>query len=61
MPGAQTDLGAAVQDVDVARVQTILTTVFGQRIHGPPKSHQQHQQHHAPSLSEGTSVSVDVE
>jgi len=27
---------ATVQDVDVARVQGILTSVFAQRIHGPP-------------------------
>ena len=27
---------AAVQDVDVAKVQAILTGTFAQRIHGPP-------------------------
>jgi len=27
-----------VQDVDVSKVQTILTTLFKQRVHGPPGS-----------------------
>ena len=29
---------AAVQDVDVSKVQRILTATFGQRVHGPPRS-----------------------
>ena len=28
----------AVQDVDVSKVQRILTATFGQRVHGPPRS-----------------------
>ena len=47
---------ATVQDVDVASVQRILTSVFGQRIHGPPKSHRQHR---ASSSSLGASVTVE--
>ena len=29
---------AAVQDVDVSKVQRILTATFGQRVHAPPRS-----------------------